>query len=201
MKKAFVFIFFFLSVFSVKSQELFPDERDSLRSLEIMKYIIENNKSIKIEMRKRFNVKFNLKQVNVDSKIHFEGTYIPDEFCNELAKKHFPEYLDSNAQIRSNYRINQLKLIVSNNLDSFSLYKGYLNRLDELTNVFFRRKNPVDSSQPFFTISFVSSYYEIKEVYIWIKGRYYFPGNSIYICFLFDDEDKIKDVFVNSTVG
>ena len=201
MKKIFVFIYFVISVISVKSQELFTDERDSLRSVEIMKYIIENKKSINIEMRKSFNVKFNLKQVNVNHCIDLiGGKYIPDKFCNELAKKHFPEYLDSNRQIRLEYLINQLK--ISNNLDSSSLYKSYLKRLDEFTNVSFRRKNPVDSSQTYFPITFVSSYYEIKEVYIQMKGgRYQLPmGNGINIYFLFDDEDKIKDVFINITI-
>lgn len=107
MKKAFIFIFFVLSVIAVKSQELFPDERDSLRSIAIMKYIIDN-KDISIPMKEGFNVKFNLKQINVDHELGLWGNYIPDEFCNELAKKHFPEYLDSNRQIRLDYYINQL---------------------------------------------------------------------------------------------
>lgn len=89
MKKAFIFIFFVLSVISVKSQELFPDKRDSLRSVAIMKYIIDNKDSISIKMKEGFNVKFNLKQMNVDHELDLCGNYIPDEFCNELAKKTF----------------------------------------------------------------------------------------------------------------
>ena len=202
MKKFFIFILFILSVISVKSQELFPDERDSLRSVEIMKYIIDNEESINIEMSKRFKVKFNLKQVNVNHCIDLIGlNYIPDKFCNELAKKHFPEYLDSNRQIRLDCYINQLE--ISKNLDAEELYKSYLKRLDELTNVFFRQKNLLDSSQTYFPIAFVSSYYEIKEAYIKIKGgRYQLPeGNGIHFYFLFDDDDKIKDVFISITLG
>lgn len=200
MKKAFIFIFFVLSVIAVKSQELFPDERDSLRSIAIMKYIIDN-KDISIPMKEGFNVKFNLKQINVDHELGLWGNYIPDEFCNELAKKHFPEYLDSNRQIRLDYYINQLK--ISKDLDSESLYKNYLKSLDEWTNVYFRQNNPVDSSKTYFPVIFFSSYYEIKEVYIKIKGgRYQLPGgNGINLYFLFDDEDKIKDVIINISMG
>lgn len=201
MKKAFIFIFFVLSVISVKSQELFLDERDSLRSIAIMKYIIDNKDSISIKMKETFNVEFNLKQINVDHELGLWGNYIPDEFCNELAKKHFPEYLDSNRQIRLDYYINQLK--ISKDLDSESLYKNYLKSLDEWTNVYFRQHNPVDSSKTYFPVIFFSSYYEIKEVYIKIKGgRYQLPGgNGINLYFLFDDEDKIKDVIINISMG
>ncbi|MBO4581827.1 MAG: hypothetical protein J5701_06045 [Bacteroidales bacterium] len=205
MKKFLIFIFFVLSVISVKSQELFPDERDSLRSVEIMKYIFENEKSINIEMWKHFKVKFNLKQVNVNHCIDLTGlNYIPDKFCNELAKKHFPEYLDSNRQIRLDCYISQLE--ISKNLDAEELYKSYLKRLDELIgniDADLRENNPLDSSQTYFPIAFVSSYYEIKEAYIKIKGgRYQTPGgNGIHFYFLFDDEDKIKDVFSFITLG
>lgn len=203
MKKIFVIFIFVLHVISVKSQELFPDKRDSLRSMEIMKYIIKNEKKIAAVIKESFNEEFMLKQINVCHQIELTGFAIPKKFYNDLAIKHYPANTDSIALYKQiwfdyqKYRYSFFKIE-----DTLSLYKKYLNKIDIETNKLFRCNNPVDSSQRFFTIIFSSSYYEIKGVNIKMNGgRYLLPkGNGIYICFLFDDEDKIKDVVTSITV-